>query len=92
MSKVLKYNNVEIFQDRREKIVKLLLSEILFLKQQSKKHQIENKYPIINIALNKLDYLLNILIKKETDLTEAEFNKMILLVHDIIQDIASYLE
>jgi len=44
MSKVIKWQYPDLFEPRREKLVNLLLSEIIFLKSHLKKLTLNEKY------------------------------------------------
>ena len=92
MSKVIKWQYSDFFELRREKLVNILLSEIIFLKSHMKKLSITEKRGCIEIALDKLEYLLNTLKKIDTDLTESDFDKVILIIYQIFQEIIKQLE
>ncbi len=88
MSKALKWGYDDIFQSRREKI-SMLLSEIIFLKNKSRNYKDRE---FIKIALKKLEYLLNIIRDNETDLSEKDFNKIILIIYKIFREITEEIE
>jgi len=46
----------------------------------------------IEIALNKLDYLLNTLKNNDTELSDKNFNKVVLIIYHIFQEIINKLE
>lgn len=89
MSKVLKRENYDIFQSRREKLINMLLSEIIFLKNKSRNYKDPEFF---KIALKKLEYLLNIIRDNETDLSEKNFNMIILIIYKIFQSITEDIE
>lgn len=92
MSKVLKWQYSDLFEPRREKLVNLLLSEIIFLKSHLKKLTLSEKAGSIEIALNKLDYLLNTLKNSDTELSDKDFDKVVLIIYQVFQEIVNKLE
>ncbi|MBY9020768.1 MAG: hypothetical protein KGD67_06910 [Candidatus Lokiarchaeota archaeon] len=92
MSKVIKWQYSEFYNLRREKLVNLLFSEIIFLKSHFKKQINTEKRGCIEIALDKLEYLLNSLKKIDSELTESNFDKVVLIIYQIFQDIIKQLE
>jgi len=92
MSKVIKWQYSDFFEPRREKLVNLLLSEIIFLKSHMKKLTLNNNTVSIEIALDKLDYLLNTLKDNDTELSDKDFDKVVLIIYHIFQEIINKLE
>ena len=92
MSKVIKWQYSDFFEPRREKLVNLLLSEIIFLKSHLKKLTVNEKTGGIEIALDKLDYLLNILKNNDSELSDKDFDKVVLIIYQIFQEIINQLE
>jgi len=92
MSKVIKWQYSDFFEPRREKLVNLLLSEIIFLKSHLKKLTLNEKTEGIEIALDKLDYLLNTLKNNDTELSDKDFDKVVLIIYQIFQEIVNKLE
>ena len=92
MSKVIKWQYSDFFEPRREKLVNLLLSEIIFLKSHLKKLTLDVKTGSIEIALDKLDYLLNTLKNNDTELSDKDFDKVVLIIYQIFQEIVNKLE
>jgi hypothetical protein len=92
MSKVIKWQYSDFFEPRREKLVNLLLSEIIFLKSHMKKLSLNEKTEGIEIALNKLDYLLNALKNNDTELSDKDFDKVVQIIYHIFQEIINKLE
>ncbi len=92
MSKVIKWQYSDFFEPRREKLVNLLLSEIIFLKSHLKKLTLNEKTGGIEIALDKLDYLLNILKNNDTELSDKDFDKVVLIIYQIFKEIVNKLE
>ncbi len=92
MSKVIKWQYPDFFEPRREKLVNLLLSEIIFLKGHMKKLTLNEEARFIKIALEKLDYLLNTLKNNDTDLSDKDFDKVVLIIYQIFKEIVNKLE
>jgi hypothetical protein len=92
MSKVIKWQYPDLFEPRRDKLVNLLLSEIIFLRSHLKKHTLDKKTESIEIALNKLDFLLNTLKNNDTELSDKDFDKVVLIIYQIFQEIVKKLE
>ena len=92
MSKVIKWQYPDLFEPRREKLVNLLLSEIIFLKSHLKKLTLNEQTGSIELALDKLDYLLNILNNFDTELSDKDFDKVIQIIYHIFQEIVNKLE
>jgi len=87
MSKVIKWKYADFFQSRREKLINLLFSEIIFLKSHINKSKILNEQQYLRNALNKLEYTLNFLKNFEKDLSDKEFDKFIKIIYEIIKEI-----
>ena len=94
MSKVIKwkYNDFYGNQLRREKLVNMLLSEIIFLKNQVNKYHSENQNVQIKNGLMKLEYLLNILKNDDSELNHSDFDKIIIFIYEIFKCIIENLE
>jgi len=92
MSKVIKWQYSDFFEPRREKLVNLLLSEIIFLKSHLKKLALDENTGGIEIALDKLDYLLNALKNNDTELSDKDFDKVVLIIYQIFKEIINKLE
>ena len=89
MSRVINWQYDDLFRSRKEKLINMLISEIIFLKNKSRS---TNKQEFIEKALIKLEYLLNVLNRNNTDLSEKDFNKVILLIYNIFRGITEKLE
>lgn len=89
MSKVIKWESYHILPSRREKLINILFSEIIFLKKKSKDF-IDQKF--FKISLEKLEYLLNIVRDNETELSEKNFNRIILIIYKIFQVITEEIK
>ncbi len=92
MSKVIKWQYPDFFEPRREKLVNLLLSEIIFLKSHMKKLTSNENTGGIETALDKLDYLLNTLKNNDTELSDKDFDKVVLIIYQIFKEIVNKLE
>jgi hypothetical protein len=92
MSKVIKWQYSDLFEPRREKLVNLLLSEIIFLKSHLKKLPSNEKTGCLDTALGKLEYLLNTLKNNDTELSDKDFDKVVLIIYQIFQEIISKLK
>lgn len=92
MSKTLLWQYNEFVQSRKEKIVNMLISEIIFLKARVKKANNKDEISYLKNALDKLDYLLNKLKNNSSDIPEGDFDKVIMLIYRIFKEIAYNLE
>lgn len=92
MSKIIKWQYDDFFQDRRVKLINILLSEVIFLKSHLKRSECASEKCYIQEALDKLEYLLEILKNNETCLSDADFDKIINFIYQIFQDITKKLE
>ena len=91
MSKVIKWQYSDFFEPRRDKLVNILLSEIIFLKSHIKKSNIGNKTQYLEIALDKLEYLLDTLKKSDIDLSDKDFDKLVLIIYHVFEEITTQL-
>ena len=87
MSKVIKWQYSDFFQSRREKLVNILLSEIIFLKSHHRKSESNFEKIYLKKTLDKLEYLLNVLKTEDTDLSDKEFDKILKLIYLIFTEI-----
>ncbi|MFX1378301.1 MAG: hypothetical protein ACFFA4_04340 [Promethearchaeota archaeon] len=92
MSKATIWQYKEFVQSRKEKIVNMLISEIIFLKSRFKRAQNKDELQSLKKALEKLDYLLNTLKSKSSIISEEDFDKIVMLIYQIFKDIADNLE
>jgi len=92
MSKIIKWQYYDFYQDRRMQLINLLLSEVIFLKNHYRKSNCPLEKSFIQQALEKLEYLLEILKKNENCLSDADFDKIINFIYHIFKDIALKLE
>ncbi len=91
MSKVIKWQYSDFFEPRRDKLVNILLSEIIFLKSHIKKSIIGKKTQYLEIALDKLEYLLDTLKKSDIDLSDKDFDKVVMVIYHVFEEIANNL-
>lgn len=92
MSKVQKWEFSDFFASRRDKLVNLLLSEIIFLKSRVKGLSSKEQQDSCSLALEKLNYILDTIKRSEQEIDEQEFDFIINLVHNIIKVIISEIE
>jgi hypothetical protein len=92
MSKSIKWQYHEFTQSRKEKLANMLISEIIFLKKRFKEAKNKSEMDHLSKALDKLDYLLNKLKSHSSDMSEKDFDKMIMLIYQIFKNIAESLE
>ena len=76
MSKAIFWLYNEFIQSRKNKLVNMLISEIIFLKTRVKRAKNNDEINYLKKALDKLDYLLNKLKKYSSDMSEEDFDKI----------------
>lgn len=91
MSKTIKCQFKDFFQSRKEKLTNMLISEIVFLKANIKKAKNTRDLHYLREALDKLEYLLNNLRKYSSDMLEEDFDKILMMIYHIFQNIADNL-
>lgn len=92
MSKALFWQYNDFIQSRKEKLVNMLISEIIFLKNRFDRTDNKEDVDFLKNALNKLEYLSNKLKKYSIDMSEEDFDKVIMLIYHIFKEIADNLE
>ena len=94
MSKVIKWKYNDFFSNqlRREKLINMLLSEIIFLKSQIKKYKLNDPQNHIKPGLKKLEYLLNVLKSNDSELSDSDFDKIIRFIYETFKNIIENLE
>lgn len=92
MNKAIIWHYNEFIQSRKEKLVNMLISEIIFLKSRFKRAQNKDELNYLKNSLEKLDYLLNKLKDVTSIISEEDFDKIIMLIYQIFKDIADNLE
>ena len=92
MSKVQKWEFSDFIASRRDKLINLLFSEIIFLKSRVKYLSSKALRDSSNLALEKLNYILDSIKRSEEEMDEQEFDFIINLVHNIIKVIVSEIE
>jgi hypothetical protein len=91
MSKTMIWQYQDFIKSRKEKLVNMLFSEIIFLKKKIKGTQKEQQMKQLDIALNRLEFLLNKLKFYGSDIPEKDFDKIIKLIYGIFKDITERL-
>jgi hypothetical protein len=92
MSRVIKWQYNDLIESRRNKLVNLLLTEIIFLKSQYKTMSNKINKECVENALDKLDYLLNILKNSDLNLGDNDFDKIIIIIYNIFKEIVQKIE
>ena len=92
MSKVQRWEFSDFFSSRRDKLINLLLSEIIFLKSRLKFLNSKGLRDSCNLALEKLNYILDSIKGSEKEIDEQEFDFIINLVHNVLKVIISEIE
>ena len=92
MSKSSIWHYNESIQSRKEKLANMLISEIIFLKKRFKEAKNKEEIEYLGKALEKLDYLLNMLKSNSSDMAEEDFDKILMLIYKIFKEIANSLE
>jgi hypothetical protein len=92
MSKSIKWQYNQFVQSRKEKLANMLISEIIFLKKRFKEAKNRDELEYLSKALDKLDYLLNRLKNNNSDMSEEDFDKVVMLIYQIFKEIADCLD
>ncbi|MFX1551219.1 MAG: hypothetical protein ACFFB9_12750 [Promethearchaeota archaeon] len=92
MSKTILWQYNEFIQSRKEKVVNILISEIIFLKNRAKTIKREDDISYLENALDKLEYLLIKLKDTRIEIPEKDFDKFIMLIYHIFKGVIDYLE
>ncbi len=94
MSKIIKWKYNDFFSNqlRREKLINMLLCEIIFLKTQINKYKLNDPENYIKPGLKKLEYLLNILKNYDSELSDSDFDKIIRFIYETFKNIIETLE
>ena len=92
MSKTILWEYNGFIQSRKEKLVNMLISEIIFLKTRVKRAKKRDEISYLRNALDKLDYLLNKLKENSSEMPEEDFDKILMLIYHIFKNIANKLE
>jgi hypothetical protein len=92
MSKALFWQYNDFIQSRKEKLVNMLISEIIFLKARFERTNNKEEVNFLKNALDKLEYLSNKLKKYSIDMSEEDFDKIIMLIYHIFKEIADNIE
>ncbi|MFW9901984.1 MAG: hypothetical protein ACFFDY_11995 [Candidatus Thorarchaeota archaeon] len=92
MSKTILGQYTDFVQSRKDKLVNMLISEIIFLKTRFKSAENKEEISYLKIALDKLDYLLNKLKENSLEIPEKDFDKITMMIYHIFKEIAIKLE
>ena len=87
---LLRYN--DFVQSRKEKIVNMLISEIIFLKTRFKSVKNKKEISYLEEAIDKLDYLLIKVKENSSEISERDFDKISMSIYHIFKEIAIKLE
>jgi len=91
MSKVQKWRYEEFYGTNRYKLIKLLLSEIVFLNNYYDKASCENEKRLLKNGLDKLDYLLMKQEQNYEDLSNGDFKMILMIIYGIFNNIVKNL-
>jgi len=92
VSKTIVWQYNEFIQSRKEKLVRMLISEIIFLKTRFERANNKKEISYLKKALDKLEFLLIKLKIYSSDIPEEDFDKVIMLIYRIFKEIADNLE
>ena len=92
MSKSILWPYNKFIQPRKEKLVNMLVSEIIFLKTRFKRVKNKDEISYLKNGLDKLDFLLNKLKNTKSEMSEEDFDKLIMLIYHIFREITNQLE
>ncbi len=92
MSKIVLWSYDNIIQLRKVKMVKMLLSEIIFLKTRFERTRNKQEISYLKNGLDKLEFLLNKLENNNSNISEKDFDRIIMLIYHIFREITHNLE
>ncbi|MFW9988017.1 MAG: hypothetical protein ACFFC3_05120 [Candidatus Odinarchaeota archaeon] len=92
MSKSILWSDNKFFQPRKEILVNMLLSEIIFLKTRFERTRNKKEISYLKNGLDKLEFLLNNLKKNNSNMPKEDFDKIIMLIYHIFREITIKLE
>ncbi|MFX1363691.1 MAG: hypothetical protein ACFFCE_09215 [Promethearchaeota archaeon] len=92
MNKTVLWPYNEVISLRKEKVLKMLLSEIIFLKARLEGTKMKEEISYLKKGLDKLDFLLNRLKNNYSNISEMDFDRIILLVYNIFREIINNLQ
>ena len=92
MSKAIFWQYNQLVESRKEKLANMLISEIIFLKTRVKRAINKDEISYLRNGLDKLDYLLNQLKNNSSDMTEGDFDKIVMIIYHIFNEIANKVE
>ena len=92
MSKVSIWQYNDFIQSRKEKLTNMLISEVIFLKTKLNKGKDMDEINHLQYGLDKLEYLLNKLQIYGSDMSEKDFDVILMYIYQIFKDITINLE
>ncbi len=92
MSKTILWHYDDFIQSRKDKLINMLISEIIFLKTRFKRVKNKEEILYLKTALDKLDYLLNKLKENSIEIPEKDFETITMMIYHIFKEIAIKLE
>jgi len=92
MSNAIFWQYNQLVESRKEKLANMLISEIIFLKTRVKRAINKDEISYLRNGLDKLDYLLNQLKNNSSDMTEGDFDKIVMIIYHIFNEIANKVE
>ena len=92
MSKTILWQYKDFIQLRKDILINMLISEIIFLKTRFKSAKNKKEISYLEKGLDKLDYLLNRVKENSAEVSERDFNKILMMIYHIFKEIAIKLE
>jgi hypothetical protein len=92
VSKTIVWQYNEFIQSRKEKLVRMLISEIIFLKTRFERANNKKEISYLKKALDKLEFLLIKLKIYSSDIPEEDFDKIIMLIYHTFKEVADNLD
>jgi hypothetical protein len=92
MSKTIFGQYYDFIQSRKDKLINMLISEIIFLKRRFRSTKNNEELSYLKEALDKLDYLLDKLKENSFEISERDFDKITMMIYHIFKEIAIKLE
>ena len=87
MSKVIKLKYNDFFQSNKIKLLQILISEIVYLNKFLSESINDNDKKILKKAIDELYYIFQIIEKRNVDLSDRDFDKVIKYIYQIIENI-----
>ena len=92
MSKTILGQYNDFIQSRKDKLINMLISEIIFLKSKFKSTNKNEEISYLKEALGKLEYLLDKLKENSSEISERDFDKITMIIYHIFKEIAIKLD